>query len=526
MTSDDPCARLVSRLADAPELLPFPADDGAETVETHISRLLLAGEHVLKFKKPVDFGFLDFSTLARREHFAHEELRLNRRFAPELYLDVLRVTGTPDAPRFDGEGPPLEYAVLMRRFPQAAQLDRELAAGTLTPGDLEAVGREIARWQAALPRAEAADRWGDFESVVHPVRENFEHLRRELSDRPELVARVEPLDTHSDRAAETLRGRFAERRAAGFVREGHGDLHLSNLARLPEGIRAFDCIEFSAELRWIDVVSDLAFLFMDLLARDRSDLAWRLVNAWHTASGDWRGLRLLRFYALYRTMVRAKVAALQRGQQEDRDARAALERRVALHLSVGEGLAAAPRPVLVLMHGVSGSGKSHHAIPLADGLGAVHLRSDVERKRLFGLDPLARGGVDEGLYTPEATTRTYAHLAAITEELLDAGLSVIVDATFLEREQRAHFAALGERAGVPVAVVDCEAPTVVLRERLQRRNQRGDDPSDADETVLERQERSREPLRPEESGYTRIQAGAGTAPEQLVERIEKLIAGA
>jgi hypothetical protein len=524
VTREDPCARLVSRLAGAPELLPFPAGDDVETVETHISRLLLAGEHVLKFKKPVDFGFLDFSTLARREHFAHEELRLNRRFAPELYLDVLRVTGTPDAPRFGGEGRPLEYAVLMRRFPQAAQLDRELEAGTLTLGDLEAVGREIARWQAELPRAEAADRWGDFDSVMHPVRENFAHLRRELADRPELAARIEPLDTHSEAAGEALRGRFVERRAAGFVREGHGDLHLSNLARLPEGIRAFDCIEFSAELRWIDVVSDLSFLFMDLLARDRSALAWRLVNAWHTASGDWRGLRLLRFYALYRTMVRAKVAALQRGQQEDRDARAALERRVALHLSVGEGLAAAPRPVLVLMHGVSGSGKSHHAIPLADGLGAVHLRSDVERKRLFGLDPLTRGGVDEGLYTPEATTRTYAHLAAITEELLDAGLSVIVDATFLERERRAHFAALGERAAAPVFVVDCEAPTTVLRERLHRRNRRGDDPSDADEAVLDRQEHSREPLSPEESGFTRVAADAGTSPEQLLDQIEKSIA--
>jgi hypothetical protein len=246
------------------------------------------------------------------------------------------------------------------------------------------------------------------------------------------------------------------------------------------------------------------------------------VNGWHTASGDWRGLRLLRFYALYRSLVRAKVAALQRGQQEDGNARAELEQRVALHLSVGEALAAEPRPALVLMHGVSGSGKSHHAIPLADRLGAVHLRSDVERKRLFGLDPLARGGAGEGLYTPEATTRTYAHLAAVTEELLDAGLAVIVDATFLEQERRAHFARLGERAGVPVAVVDCEAPPALLRERLHRRNRRDDDPSDADEAVLDRQEQSREPLSPEESGFTRIAADAATAPDTILEQIEEL----
>jgi predicted kinase len=174
------------------------------------------------------------------------------------------------------------------------------------------------------------------------------------------------------------------------------------------------------------------------------------------------------------------------------------------------------------MHGVSGSGKSHHAIPLADGLGAVHLRSDVERKRLFGLDPLARGGAEEGLYTPAATTRTYAHLAAVTEELLDAGLSVIVDATFLERERRARFAALGARAGVPVAVVDCEAPTALLRERLERRNRRGDDPSDADEAVLARQERSRDPLGADETGFTRIPAEAGTTPQRLLDEIEKL----
>jgi predicted kinase len=224
-------------------------------------------------------------------------------------------------------------------------------------------------------------------------------------------------------------------------------------------------------------------------------------------------------------MVRAKVAALQRSQQEDRDAREVLERRVALHVRVGEELAADPRPVLVLMHGVSGSGKSHHAISLADGLGAVHLRSDVERKRLFGLDPLTRGGAEDGLYTPAATTRTYAHLAAVTEELLDAGLSVIVDATFLERERRAGFTALGKQAGVPVVVVDCEAPTALLRERLRHRNRRGDDPSDADEAVLDRQERSREPLRADEPGFTRVPADAGTAPEQLLDAIEKVRSG-
>ena len=483
---------LIRRLQQ-PEIWP---DDvkRVDLIETHISWVLLTGRWAYKIKKPVDLGFLDFTTLARRDHFAHEELRLNRRLAPELYQDVIRITGTPEAPRFDGPGPLLEVAVRMRQFEQARQLDRELAAGSLCPDDLEEVADEVAAFQETAPRAEAADLYGTPDAVMEPVRENFEDLRVACADLSDLSASIERLASFSEQAGRALTATFDTRRAGGFIREGHGDLHLANLTRLPEGIRAFDCIEFSPDLRWIDVVADIAFLVMDLAMKRREDLAWTFLNAWLTRTGDYQGLETLRFYWLYRTMVRAKVSALRRNQQMPGEGREASEASLRDHLHHGETLTTALRPRLVLTHGVSGSGKSWLARRLAAKGGFVHLRSDVERKRLFGLRADARTQADlgSGLYAPEVSARTYARLAEIAGLVLDASLGVIVDATFLKAAHREPFLELARARGLEPVVLTLDAPQAILEDRVRARLAAGTDPSEADVDVLRGQLAERE----------------------------------
>lgn len=480
--------------------------EAVQLIETHISWVLLTGAEAFKIRKPVDLGFLDYSTLARRDHCAHEEVRLNRRFAPEIYRDVVRITGTAAAPRFDGEGPLLEVAVRMKQFDHSRQLDLELAAGRLSTADLRAVADAIVAFQDSAPRAEVADPYGSPEAVLAPVRENFSQLRGICADMAAPAAAAEMLDqleAVSLSWAEGLHETFLERRAGGFIREGHGDLHLANLTRLPEGIRAFDGIEFSAELRWIDVVNDLAFLFMDLSMRGRQELAWVMLNQWLLRSGDHRGLALLRFYVLYRAMVRAKVAALRAGQLPGEEREAALSTMVD-YLKFGRATVAAAVPKLILACGVSGSGKSWLGERLAAAGGWVHLRSDVERKRLFGLAAEARSGSDKdgGIYTAGASRLTYAHLLQMATELLAAQHSVLVDATFLQREHRQPFLELARRRGIEATVIFVDGDPELFAERVRRRLRAGEDASEADERVL--RDQLRELQRPQADEGCRV----------------------
>jgi aminoglycoside phosphotransferase family enzyme len=505
--------RIVEYLLAHPELLPFEVRE-ARLVETHISWVLLFGDDVLKLKKPVHMGFIDFSTLARRDRFAHEELRLNRRLAPELYLDVLRITGKQDAPRVGGEGDLLEPAVHMRQFEAGSELDVQIQRGMLSVADVVEVAVTIARFQADAPRAGAADDWGRFDAVMAPVRENFASVREAAGSwddeaargrAGDLVERIEALRARSRAWGASVAGTVEARRAGGFVREGHGDLHLGNIARTPWGIRAFDCLEFAPELRWIDVVNDLAFLYMDLTERGRADLAWTLVNAWATRTGDHAGLCLLPFYALYRTMVRVKVAALRRGQHDEVDHRRACDAELEAYLALAERFARPHRPALVLTQGPSGSGKSHLASRLATALGAVHLRSDVERKRLFDLPGQHRTSAEEGavLYGADVTASTYDVLEARAGALLRAGVNVIVDATFLAPAQRARFAALAVTTGARGTLVECSAAPATLAARIAARAAAGGDPSDADQAVLQAQLDALVPVGEEVAGLER-----------------------
>ena len=488
-----------------PGVLPGSAG-GVSLIETHISWVLLAGDYAWKLKKPLDLGFLDFSTLERRREACEAELRLNRRTVPELYEAVVPVWRTAagvcvgDRP-VDAAAPgatQLDYLVRMRRFDQSALFDARLAVGQLEPALFDRLARHVAAFHEDAAVAQPGDGFGDAAAVMAPVRQNFAQIRERVSDAVMLreLARIE---AWAEARFAALAPVFDARLAAGRVRECHGDLHLGNLIVLDGEPRLFDAIEFSAALRWTDVVADVAFLVMDLQARGRMDLASRFLDASLACSGDYAGLRLLPWYLSYRAMVRAKVAAIRAGQVEGA-ARADTLAECARYLALAAAQMQSPAPALLIASGLSGSGKTSQSQPLVEGCGVIRVRADVERKRLFGLDADARSGstLGGGLYSREASAHTYARLAELARAVVEAGYPVLVDATFLKRTQRAAFAALAATLGVPFAILAFDAPVETLRARVRQRAEAGTDASEADVAVLETQLSAREPFEEEE----------------------------
>ena len=497
-----------------------------ELIETHISWVVLTGSYAYKIKKPVDLGFLDFSTLARRKQDCIDELRLNKRLAAAFYLDVIGITGSAAAPRISGSVKGgeidgiLEYAVKMRQFPHDATLDKLALRGELGEVQIDALATQLALFQQNECETAPADSpWGEPELVAKPVAENFKILAAHLDDaaqRQNLALLQDWCDAEHARLAPLMR----QRKAAGMVREGHGDLHLANLAWVDGQLLIFDCLEFDPALRWIDVISEVAFCYMDLLQKNNpptlplegegddcplyrrrervgvragqlAGLAARFLNAWLAASGDYEGVALLRYYTVYRALVRAKVAAL-RVEQGSVASRTEMDEC----LRLAERLSQRGAPQLWITHGLSGCGKTTLTQQLLEQHGLIRLRSDVERKRLAGLDVLARsgGGVGEGLYDPQVGQRIYQHLVHLAQGLLSAGWPVVVDAACLERWQRDLFRDLAQGLGAEFKILDIQADADVLRERVRQRAARGNDASDADLRVLEHQLATARPL--------------------------------
>ena len=475
-----------------------------ELLQTHISCILLAGDYAYKIKKPVNLGFLDFSTLAARRHYCEEELRLNRRTAPALYLDVLAIGGSESAPVIGGGGAPIEYALRMRRFDQDDLLDRMARRGALTPQHIDALARGLAAFHAQIERAGSGEAYGSPERILAPALQNFEQMLPLVSAKAD-IALLARLRDWSVREHAALAAVFAARKRDGWVRECHGDLHLGNIALLAGVPTPFDGIEFNPDFRWIDVMNEIAFLVMDLLDHGLPRLAFRFLNAYLEFTGDYAGLRVLRFYLVYRALVRAKVSCLRAHQAGIvAHEKSEVEREYRRHLHLAERLAAPAHAAMLIMHGLSGSGKTTIAQNLLEALGAVRLRSDVERKRLFGIAAGARSGsgLDEGLYAPQASVRTYARLAELARAVLAARFPVIVDAAFLKRDERERFAGLARDAGARFLIAACTASPAVLRARVAARERDAGDASEAGLAVLERQCASAQPLAEDEAAHT------------------------
>jgi len=485
-------ARMVAALRDA--LRARQGAHGVDLHETHISWVLVAGASAYKVKKAVDLGFLDATAPASRQRFCEEELRLNRRLAPALYLEVLPITGSASDPVLGGAGPPIDWAVHMRAFDQDALWDRQLARSALGPAQVDELAAQLHTFHrdAAVDVGGAS---GEADRVRAPMLDNLRVLGALLpaaGDRRVLHA----LGAWEARQFGRLAPVFERRRREGRVRECHGDLHLGNVVSIEGRTTVFDGIEFSADLRWIDVVSELAFMAMDLRSHGRADLAHRFVNASLELSGDYEGALLLRYYMLYRALVRVKVLALRSAQSSTGSGVAAPPDLLRRTLDAAAECTRSTSPALLITHGYSGSGKTSATQHLLEAVGAIRIRADVERKRLFGLQAGDSGSAapNTGIYSAQATLATYARLCELAGPGLEGGHRVVLDATFLQRRQRDQARALAARHGAPFVILDFELDVTSLRRRIVERSARGGDASDADLAVLAAQMRDAQVL--------------------------------
>lgn len=476
-----------------------------ECFETPISRVLVAGGHAFKFKKAVTLPFVDCATLAARRRLCREEWRLNRRLAPGLYIDVVPVAGDPSRPVLGGTGPPLDYAVWMRAFDQDALWGERLARGRLEDAEVDRLAAVLARFHRDAARAPAGSAWGSAATVTATFAATLDALAADAADDVALLGDLAIVRRWAVRRRSALGALATARKAAGMVRECHGDLHCNNIVTLGDEVKAFDCIEFDAALRWIDVIDDVAFAYMDLACRGRPDLAARLLNAYLEQTGDYAGLALLPDYRVHRALVRARVMLLRAHQPGlPADVREASRAEGRSYLRCARRSTRDVPTALIAMHGYSGSGKTTVARLLVEGLGAVQLRSDVERKRL---QPAA---ARDALYGADATCRTYARLCELARTVVAAGWTAVVDAACLMAAERARLCAVAADLGVPFLIVDVRAPPATLRARIAARRQAGLDPSDADAAVLERQMANAEPLsRSERARAVVVDTGAG-----------------
>jgi uncharacterized protein len=495
--------RLVSELMQA--LRSAQPAQTIELIETHISFVLLAGPHAYKIKKCVNLGFLDFTTLAQRRHFCEEELRLNRRTAPQIYLDLVPITREAGRPMLGGSGTVVDVALRMRAFAQSDLWEQRVRLGALAPAHVDQLAQSLDALHRSAAQVPPDPGYGTPVQVRAPVLETFDALDASVGKpAPALGHCLLDLRAWEARAFAALERHFEQRRVTGRVRECHGDLHLGNVTMLDAQPVLFDCLEFDPALRWTDVMSDVGFMAMDLRRHGRDDLAHRFVNAYLEHSGDYDGARVLRYHAVYRALVRAKVAAL-RGA-------AGLDAALA-YLDVARRLSAPGRPVLMITHGFSGSGKTTWSTALLEATGAVRIRADVERKRLAQLPPRAdsRSALHAGLYSSAHNQATQERLRAAAKAILQGGAHAILDASFLRREARDQARALARKLGVPFVILDFHVDAASLRQRVLAREQQADDASEAGLAVLEDQLANHEPLGPDE----RAQAIAVDATQPL-----------
>nr|WP_178116419.1 bifunctional aminoglycoside phosphotransferase/ATP-binding protein [Pseudomonas brassicae] len=497
-----------------------------QVIETHISWVLLTGDYAYKIKKPMNFGFLDFTELSSRAHFCAEELRLNQRLTDGLYLEVLAITGSAEAPQLGGEGVAIEYALKMRQFPQQQMLSTLQANGELTAAHIDQMARQIARFHLDAPKVAVEHPLGTPDSVMAPVEQNFEQIRPFLSDKADLV-QLDALQAWARSSFDRLHGLFEARKAQGFIRECHGDIHLGNATLIDGQVVIFDCIEFNEPFRLTDVYADTAFLAMDLEDRGLKSLARRFISQYLEITGDYAGLELLNFYKAYRALVRAKVALFSMPADADGVQRATTLRQYRNYANLAESYSAIPSRLLAITHGVSAVGKSHVAMRMVEALGAIRLRSDVERKRLFGEQTSQQAGqLQQGIYSGDASQKTYEHLHQLAGIVLRAGFPVVIDATYLKRAQRQAAAEVASATGVPFLILDCNAPDAVIASWLAQRQADHNDPSDATLEVVTAQQADRDPLSAEELLQSkRVETNESGSLDELVKQIRQRLPG-
>lgn len=482
-------ARLIDSLSQPSAFSPMPST--VEILQTHISIVALVGDLAYKVRKAVNLGFLDFTSLEKRRFDCLEEVRLNRRLADDVYLDVVPIVRTANGVRVEGEGVPIEWAVKMRRLPEEASLLTKLRQGRLDEALLVSAANRIAAFHAAASRqGQAAD--GGFDTVATNMRENFEQVSADIGTTVS-VSVLAALRTQTEAHLTRLRPLIKARTGRGMPCDGHGDLRLEHIYSFPKSappsdLVIIDCIEFNERFRFADPICDMAFLVMELLFRGAKDLARSFADAYFRSSGDEEGRKLLAIYVAYRSVVRAKVRGFEvREHQLNGTRRAESLSKARAHFLLALGVLEPPtlRPVLVLMGGLPGTAKSTVARGLAERAGFEVIRSDVVRKELPGraANESAAGEWHAGIYSRDWTVRTYAACQRRAEVFLLEGKRVIVDASFADEEWRTHFLRAACSLCVPVVWFVCRATSETIRRRLARRS---GDASDAGWSTYER----------------------------------------
>ncbi|MBO3031355.1 bifunctional aminoglycoside phosphotransferase/ATP-binding protein [Burkholderia pseudomallei] len=491
-------ARRLSRDIDAAlrraSTYPHPAGPIVR-IETHLSVVYLVGRFAYKRLKPFDFGFANFTELAARRRACEAELALNRPLAAPIYLAAGPLVRRARGLRLFGAGTAVDHVVRMRRFDERMLFSRLLARGALDAADIDAAATRLAAYHLHAPRDIPRRAYGSARELRRQLDDMLAPLERALG-----AALPASLRAWCVRRCDELAAHLDARRADGYVRACHGDLHLNNVVKRGRDALMFDCIDFDDALRWIDVINDLSFLLMDLHAHDRAALAHRLLNRWLDETGDFAGLAALPLYVAYRALVRALVATMRAGG--DAAARAARIERARRYVDVAAHAARARRPCLLLCHGYSGSGKSVASRALADVSGAIRLSSDSERKRARPFAAVDARPLPASAYTPQQIDAQYERLRALARDVLRAGYTALVDATFLSHARRARFFALARELGVPVYVLDFHASRACLERRVDARAAARDDRSDAGAAVLATQRASADPLDADERART------------------------
>lgn len=479
----------------SPDAYPHPVST-VEVVETHVSWVLLTGSFAYKIKRPVRYDFVDMRFVESRMWLCEEEMRLNQRFSPRLYLGVAMIRRDAGRATLRGEGEPIEPCVRMVQFDRGNELDRLLDAGRMAGGTLRGFGAGLSGIHDRLPVADPGTGFGAPERVPALIGENLRQCA-EASRHFGMQDAVGGLATPLASRAEALLPLMQDRFRAGFVRECHGDLHAANIVWHEGGLVPFDCMEFQPAFRWIDVAQEIAFLCADLEARGFRSAAHEFLAGYLDAGGDFQSLGLLDLFQAHQALVRAKVVALSAAACGLPERQSALE-RFGSYLSAARRALEPRRPRLILMQGPSGSGKSWLAARIAAATGGIHLRSDLERNRGIARGSHGATAPGEGRYAPSAVSEVYARLVRAAREVLGAGRLAIVDATFGRRADRTRFQALAVECGAPLRVIRCTAAEAVLKERIRARLEGGSDPSEADLQVLEWQQRHHEPIDPDE----------------------------
>jgi hypothetical protein len=463
-------------------------------LHTHISEIFLAGDYAYKVKKPVDLGFLDFTTRDKRLRACRDEVRLNARLAPQIYLGVCAICLQDGRYRIVDEdgcaqrGEVADYAVRMRRMPQEGMLDQVAGAGRLTREQMQAIAVQLARFHRSAERGPHIDAFGTPAYVARPIRQNFSQTEKFIGDCLSR-AQFERLRDYSESFLRTHAGLFEERIAARHIVDGHGDLHLRNMCWYHDEVVIFDCIEFNQALRAGDTLNDIAFLTMDLDARGLTPLGNEFLNTYLEQTGDYRGVALLDFYQVYRACVRGKVAAFLLDAADSEAERSGARREAAAYFTLAERYVTPRKPGLIITCGLSGSGKSTIARQVAESLDGIQVRSDNLRKQLAGMAPEQRdeSAFAQGIYHPQMTQRTYDAMLQHARVITGSGRWAILDATYPTPQHRSGAAGMARALGLPYAILYCSAPRAELLRRLAARSAAGTDVSDATGAILQAQ---------------------------------------